>query len=348
MSLKPSPWSTSRTGGCTLTGALSLTSAIHDCISIVHGPAGCAHHNFSLLHATALDQDSLPVASIRSTGLLEEQIIFGGEQALEQALQVAAKESPGMIAVLSTCVSETIGDDIKAVVSGPHGVPVVMIPTAGFLGGDFQQGVNKALLSLSELAAPAVPDDTPTAVLVGEKNLEFEVEQHYEEMARLLSLLGVRIRQRFVRNTTVAEIRGITAAGLNILRDEALVPVGQALLNRNGIPYIGTFPTGFSSTLTFLRETAAIFGLDPEDALDHEKGGQADIIDEFSDLEGSRISFGGIELPDRDAVEELVSIFRLHEAADGNLMPVPVPFPVGTRGIGRLLHRWRRTMNAGM
>jgi nitrogenase molybdenum-iron protein alpha/beta subunit len=347
MNSKPSPWNTSRTGGCTLTGALSVTSAVRDCISIVHGPAGCAHHNFSLLHATALDQDAVPFPHVRSTGLLEEEIIFGGEVALETAIRRAADEKPGLIAVLSTCVSETIGDDARAVAAGVWGVPVVTIPTAGFLGGDFEQGVAKALLSLADLAGPVDAGDKPCVTLVGEKNLEYEVDQHYDEIRRLLGMLGIKIGNRFVRNTSVAEVRNLGGGGLNVLRDRALVPVGEALSARFATPYLGEFPIGFVNTIGFLHDAGSVFGIDPADAIGRERELQEDIIGNFSDLRGCPVRFGDGQVPSADpGVRELVGMVGLRETAGGCRLPVPVPFPVGTAGARRLLHRWRRAIHA--
>ncbi|MDO9036144.1 MAG: nitrogenase component 1, partial [Methanoregula sp.] len=82
MILNPLPIHTSRFGGCTLTGALSVTTHIRNTASIVHGPKGCTHHNFSLLHATGLDNETVTLPTLISTDLCESDIVFGGEGAL--------------------------------------------------------------------------------------------------------------------------------------------------------------------------------------------------------------------------------------------------------------------------
>ena len=82
MTLRPSPSNLCRSAGCTLTGALSVTTHVCDAITLVHGPAGCTHHNFSLLHATSLDNDHVSLPPLVSTGLSETDVIFGGEGAL--------------------------------------------------------------------------------------------------------------------------------------------------------------------------------------------------------------------------------------------------------------------------
>ena len=105
----------SRTEGCTITGALSVTTQVRDTVTIVHGPKGCTHHNFSLLHATGLDNDRISLPDLISTGISETDIIFGGERALERTLEMVAERDVGGIFVLSTCIIDTIGDDVAAV-----------------------------------------------------------------------------------------------------------------------------------------------------------------------------------------------------------------------------------------
>ena len=46
------------------------------------GHKGCTHHNFSLLHATSLDNDSIIFPNMVSSNLLDTDIVFGGEPVL--------------------------------------------------------------------------------------------------------------------------------------------------------------------------------------------------------------------------------------------------------------------------
>ena len=294
MSLKPLPLSISRTGGCTLTGALAVTTGIKDSVTIIHGPAGCAHHNFSLLHATILDNDCLAIPKVMSSGMSEHDVIFGGEEALMNVIGEVSSGDPGTIFVLSTCIAETIGDDVLAVTQD-SGVPVCMVPTGGFLGGDFEMGFSKALIAISNLAIPVPrlhkPDcNIPGSVnLIGEKNLEYEVEQNFCEVRRLVSLLGLSINLRFVHDITISDIDRLSSASVNILREPILSAVGDHLEALFGTPYINSFPHGISGTLFFIRDVAVKSGLSPDLALEIEKERQSLVFKEFSDLRGARV-----------------------------------------------------------
>jgi nitrogenase molybdenum-iron protein alpha/beta subunit len=345
MNSNPSPANLSRLGGCTLTGALSVTSRIRDAATIVHGPKGCSHHNFSLLHATWLDNDEVMVPDLVSTGLSEQDIVFGGEPALRRALERAAGRDIQAIFVLSTCIAETIGDDVGAVCEQEYGIPVIPIPTAGFLGGTFQDGMNNALITIAGTADSCA--HAPGVNIIGEMNLEYEVEENYAEIARLLGCLGLPVRLRFIHDIPFNRISQMGSAQLNILRNPALVPVGKYLEERFGTPFITSFPHGLSDTLAFIESAAGCCGIDGHDAAERERSLQADLIAAFRDLSGSRAVLDTI-WPGQEgltAARELAGVLGL-VLGSGNDTRLPVSPAVGTAGMRRMLHRWRRAIHA--
>ncbi|MCK9319698.1 nitrogenase component 1 [Methanoculleus sp.] len=346
MNSNPSPSNSSRFEGCTLTGALSVLTEIRDAICIVHGPAGCTHHNFSLLHATLLSNDRLEVPRLLSTRLTENDIIFGGEEALEKTLTRALSLSPASIFVLSTCIVETIGDDTEAVCAKDRGVPVIAVPTAGFLGGVFETGIRNALSTVASLARPAA-GTTLSANLVGEKNLEYGVDENAAEIARLLSRLGIGINLRFVRGIGTRDIERLGSATVNILREPALRPVGEGLRQRLSTPYVDSFPTGLAGTCRFLEDIGRICGVDTSTAIEEEHAFQAAMLHQFADIAGSRVHFQSPHPmlrgdPGAEAIcNECAEALDLAADPDGAVIPYPYPAPVGTAGLRRMLHRWR-------
>jgi len=80
-----------------------------DC-AILHGPSGC-----SFKHARLLEEDGLRVLT---TSLGENEFIFGGQDVLEKVLQYAEKTfHPHRMAVVGTCVSMIIGEDMDAAIA---------------------------------------------------------------------------------------------------------------------------------------------------------------------------------------------------------------------------------------
>ncbi|MHC1629805.1 MAG: nitrogenase component 1 [Methanoculleaceae archaeon] len=336
-------------GGCTLTGALSVTTQIRDAVTVIHGPDGCAHHNISLLHALGLEQDDLTLPRIVSSHIGEREVIFGGEGALRDAIAVAMDYDPAAVYVLTSCVTGTIGDDAAAVcTSGDWGVPVIHISTAGFLGGTFESGFIHALRILSETIPPADGIEDGSATIIGEKNLEYGVEEHFQEVSRILATLDIDVGLRFVRGIETADLRRLGEGAVNILRDSSLVPLGEELRKRFHTPFVTGFPIGLAGTSAFIREVARWCGCDPGDALREEEARYREIIDEFDDLRNLAVWPGDLpeSYPPEAAalIRELAGALSLRITPDGVPIPCPVPPPVGPEGVGRLLHRWRRSV----
>lgn len=323
-----------------------MTTHVRDSVTIIHGPKGCTHHNFSLLHATGFNNDHFTLPDLISTGLSESDIIFGGEAALERTLDAVAKRHIGAVFVLSTCIVDTIGDDIAALCRRDRGVPVLPVPSGGFLGGTFQNGVNNALNALVDTAEPCTKGWCVN--IVGEKNLEYEVEENYAEVTRLLAALGISVNLRFVRDCSMTDITRLGAARLNILRDDDLRPVAERLHQRFATPFIPSFPVGLTGTICFLESVADSFGVKYLRAVHEEKVLQDEILTEFNDITGTSIALDPA-LKDSDTFRlacEIADVIDITIDRDGCRVPLEISPPVGTTGVMRMLHRWRRAIHA--
>jgi nitrogenase molybdenum-iron protein alpha/beta subunit len=346
MTLNPLQSNSCRHGGCTLTGALSATTHVRDSVSIVHGPKGCTHHNFSLLHATGSDNDQFLIPDLVSSALSETDIIFGGEDALERTIESAVVRKPGVVFVLSTCIVDTIGDDVAAVCAREYGIPVIPVPTAGFLGGTFQGGLNNALCAIAGFAGPC--RKRLNVNIIGEKNLEYEAEENFLEVSRLLHALDIPVNIRFLRNSDMREIGILGAACLNILRDDELLPTGKFLQARFGTPYIKSFPCGLKGTIQFLESVGETCGVNSSSAVGGEMTIQEETLADFDDISGEKILFEntGATPECLKVAGELAEKLALSIEDHGNPVPLPLSPPVGSVGVRRLLHRWRCAINA--
>jgi hypothetical protein len=210
----------------------------------------------------------------------------------------------------------------------------------------FQDGVNNALIALAGQVPPGPPGCSVN--IIGEKNLEFEVEENYAEVVRLLTLLGLKSGIRFVHDLPIESLAALGSARLNILRDPELVPVGEYLRNRFGTPYVASFPSGLSDTLRFIREVAAACGTDGTRALSIERALQAEVLADFSDLSDGTGTFAGpVSDPGSSrAAQEVADALHIRISRNGDGRVIPVHPVVGTSGMRRLLHRWRRALHA--
>jgi len=335
-----------RLGGCALGGSLAVTSFIRDGITIIHSPQGCAHQMFSAYHAMAADSDSFSIPKVIVSNITNREVIFGGEEALVEALDRADAENPALISVVTSCVPETIGDDVEGVCASHAAADkIVYVPASGFLGGSSQDGENIALISISKRVSPSeiVPR---TAVIIGEKNLESEVEENYAEVCRLLSRLGISVSLRFCRNISAADIIKLGTADFFIIRDERVEEAGRTIAENFGRPYVSSFPSGLSGCIRFLRDAGLACGISEaeiEDAVSAEEAYQAEQLSIFKELSGMKVSLGfepfaGCHAVAREAMQRL----NIHEAADGMEIKLPFYLPVGLSGVLKMLYLWRR------
>ena len=80
-------------------------------VAILHGPSGC-----SFKHARLLEEDGMRVLT---TSLADNEFIFGGQKPLENVLRYAEDTFlPKRMAIIGTCVSMIIGEDLQAAVDG--------------------------------------------------------------------------------------------------------------------------------------------------------------------------------------------------------------------------------------
>jgi hypothetical protein len=144
------------------------------------------------------------------------------------------------------------------------------------------------------------------------------------------------------------DITRLGAARLNILRDDDLRTVGEQIYQRLDTPFISSFPVGLAGTIGFLESVADSFGVKYLQAVREEKAMQEEILAEFKDINGTSITFDPA-FTDSDTFRlacELADRIDITLDRDGCRVPLEISPPVGTAGVRRMLHRWRRAIHA--
>ena len=106
--------------GCTYAGCKGVViGPSRDILSITHGPIGCSFYSW-LTRRNQTRPHSLEdpnfINYCLSTDMQEENIVFGGEKKLKEAVREAFELfQPKAIAIFSTCPVGLIGDDVHAV-----------------------------------------------------------------------------------------------------------------------------------------------------------------------------------------------------------------------------------------
>jgi len=98
---------------CQPIGAMYAALGIQGCLPHSHGSQGCCSY-----HRSTLTRHYKEPVMAATSSFTEGSSVFGGQANLLQAIQtIFAVYNPRVIAVHTTCLSETIGDDIPQIVS---------------------------------------------------------------------------------------------------------------------------------------------------------------------------------------------------------------------------------------
>ena len=110
------PSYTSTTNACKLCkpiGASLAFRGIEGCVPFLHGSQGCATY----MRRYIISHFNEPI-DIASSSLGEKHAVYGGSANLKLGLQnVIKKYRPQLIGVATTCLTETIGDDVKMIIN---------------------------------------------------------------------------------------------------------------------------------------------------------------------------------------------------------------------------------------
>ena len=97
---------------CQPVGAMYAALGIHGCLPHSHGSQGCCSY-----HRSALTRHYKEPVMASTSSFTEGSSVFGGQANLLQAIDtIFSVYNPDVIAVHTTCLSETIGDDVNQIV----------------------------------------------------------------------------------------------------------------------------------------------------------------------------------------------------------------------------------------
>lgn len=97
---------------CSPLGASLAFKGIEGCVPLIHGSQGCATY----IRRYLISHFKEPI-DIASTNFTEQSAVFGGEPNLFRAIDnVSNQYQPDIICIATTCLSETIGDDMQKII----------------------------------------------------------------------------------------------------------------------------------------------------------------------------------------------------------------------------------------
>jgi nitrogenase molybdenum-iron protein NifN len=137
---------------CTPLGACLVFRGVEGCIPFLHGSQGCSTY----IRRYLISHFREPM-DIASSNFHEESAIFGGSSNFQQGvLNVLRQYEPQLIGAATTCLAETIGEDMPSLLRDLHEkhgdritAPIVTVSTASYRG-THMDGFHAAVKALVE------------------------------------------------------------------------------------------------------------------------------------------------------------------------------------------------------
>jgi nitrogenase molybdenum-iron protein beta chain len=174
---------------CQPIGALYAALGIHRCLPHSHGSQGCCAY-----HRSTLTRHYKEPIMAGTSSFTEGSSVFGGQSNLLQAIHnIFAIYEPDVIAVHTTCLSETIGDDIPQIIAAakdkgfiPEGKLVIHTNTPSYVGSHVT-GFSNMVKSMVTYFSQAGLSNKTINIIPG-----WVEPADMREIKRLCSVMGIR------------------------------------------------------------------------------------------------------------------------------------------------------------
>ncbi|MFZ1126324.1 MAG: nitrogenase molybdenum-iron protein alpha chain [Candidatus Baltobacteraceae bacterium] len=252
--------------GCCYAGCKGVVlGPVHDVLHIVHGPVGCSYYTWGTRRnlGRSKEGDTNYIQYCMTTDMQEEQIIFGGEKKLRQAIREAYDIfKPKAISVYATCPVGLIGDDVHAVareMKAELGINVFAFSCEGYKGVSqsaghhiANNGVFKHIVGLDDVADEA----EYTINVLGEYNIGGDAW----EIDELLRKCGIHVTCTLSGDVTYDQIARAHTVQLNtVMCHRSINYMAEMMEKKYGIPWIKVNFIGAEQTAKSLRKIAQYF-----------------------------------------------------------------------------------------
>jgi nitrogenase molybdenum-iron protein beta chain len=277
---------------CQPVGALYAALGVKRCMPHSHGSQGCVSY-----HRTFLTRHFKEPAVASSSSFTEGASVFGGGSNLRSSVKnIFDLYDPDIIAVHTTCLSETIGDDLNSLIMEmeiPDDKLVVHCNTPSYVGSHIHGHANMVAGFIRYLADKRAPKSERVGLFPG-----FVNPGDIRELKRLLKLMDLDfitlpdqtgvldgpmtgVYEIFPEGgTTIDEIRALGGVRLALAMGEfSSTEPALALKTKCGVDSkVTPLPFGVSLTDSFLMLLSEISGKPIPKELEEERGRLIDLM----------------------------------------------------------------------
>lgn len=257
---------------CTPLGACLAFKGIEGAVPYLHGSQGCATY----MRRYIISHYNEPI-DIASSSLSEKHAVYGGGPNLKLGLtNVAAKYRPKLIGIATTCLTETIGDDVKMYLhqyaedtKGSVGLPLFVNVSTPSYSGTHMEGFHAAIREVVAQVSEGGPRTEAVNLLPG-----FVSSADYRLLAEIMADFGLGCTllpdlSETMDGPALLEYEKIQGGGTPISaikamgRSQATIEFGPTLAATGGTVLADKFsvPNHRIGMPVGIRETDAFFSL---------------------------------------------------------------------------------------
>ena len=297
---------------CQPIGAMYAALGVHGCLPHSHGSQGCCSY-----HRSALTRHYKEPVMASTSSFTEGASVFGGQANLLTAISnIFSIYDPEIVAVHSTCLSETIGDDLGQIISKardegkvPLGKHIIGASTPSYVGSHVS-GYATMVESFVKYFAESSDEKIQQLNLIS----GWVEPSDMRELRRLMSLMNVKsvllpdtsdvldtpmtgeYHMYPKGGTTIPDMISMGDSLKTIAMGELCsTKAAEALEQKCKVPYDSVaIPVGLSATDRFIQSVAAAAGVTVPDEITDERGRLVDmIIDMHQYFYGKRVAIFG-------------------------------------------------------
>jgi nitrogenase molybdenum-iron protein beta chain len=278
---------------CQPVGAMYAALGIHECMPHSHGSQGCCSY-----HRTYLTRHFKDPIMATTSSFTEGSSVFGGGSNLKTAVKnIFAIYNPRVIAVHTTCLSETIGDDINTYIAQMENIPegkyVIHTTTPSYVGSHITGYSNMIKGMIKYFSRNSGVPNGKICLIPG-----FINPGDMREIKRITKVMGIpfimmpdtsdvvdspmtgKFQMYPKGGVTVEEIAdaGNCSDVIGLGSSATFAPVVDLNKQCKVKGHIIGLPIGIEATDNYIMELASITGKDVSEELEDERGQLVDIM----------------------------------------------------------------------
>lgn len=249
-------------------GAMRIATAMREVHYVLHAPQGDTYADllFTMIERRA-ERPPVTYTTFQARDL-------GGDTAQlfkDAAREAYARFKPQALLVGASCTAELIQDDPGGLTQALNlPIPVIPLELPAYQRKE-NWGAAETLyqlvrtLAVKPTQARVKGESKPRCNLLGPTALGFRHRDDVREIRQLLEQIGVEINVVAPLDATPADLARLADADFNVVLYPEVAHQAASWLNRNfRQPATKTIPIGAVATREFIREVAALAGLDPD------------------------------------------------------------------------------------